>query len=154
VPAGAKSVHVHQVHPPQLSSSAHSLKVSDYSCKLVQQRLWDSCTGVVHPRSAWQQSQECWVSRKALKVESKSHLLKCSCCNIASRSIRSSINLGDSAAFGSSSTHINRTGLRCPLAAVDSNIAKVRVSSTAQAAAGALKQCRSLSCRLEALSSI
>ncbi|DBB14963.1 TPA: hypothetical protein ACH3X3_004560 [Trebouxia sp. C0006] len=94
---------------------------------------------IVCPRNAWQQSQECWVPRKVSRFESKPHLLKCSCCNIASRSIRSSINPGDSAAFGSSSTHINRTGLKGPLAAVDSNIAKVRVSSTAQAAAGALK---------------
>ncbi len=128
MPAGVKAVHIHQVHPTQLSSSALSMENSAWGFKLVQHRLWDSCIGVVRPRSAWQQSQECWVPRKAFRVESKPHLLKVSCYNIASHSTRSSSTNG-SAAFGSSSTHINRTGLNGPLAAVDSNDAKVRAAA-------------------------
>jgi len=84
----------------------------------VQQRLWDSCTGIVHPRNAWQQSQECWVPRKAFKVESKFNILKVSCYNSASHSTRSR-STGAAQPLAAAAPTSNETGLHWLADALD-----------------------------------
>ena len=66
--------------------------------------------------------------QKGFKIESKPHLLKVSCCNIASTAQEAEVQVA-AQPLAAERTHTNKTGPNCPLAAVDSNNAKVRAAA-------------------------